>query len=132
MRKILSYLLILASLAVPACVFPAYCGGNEDSSGIDINQGGDKEGGPSHRAPALIPIEAAYNPSLSGVILDFLYDLGMVTVSVENLMTGEMARSVVAACAGVQFLPVSGEAGMYKIMFTLPDGRWYWGTFEIE
>lgn len=136
MRNLITFLLILSGLTAPALFSLAYCSSSRDSRGIDINEGGenkggDDKGGPVHRAPALIPIEAAYEASLSGIVVNFIYDLGTATVSVKNLMTAVVSRSVIGACQGVLFLPISGEAGVYEITFTLADGRWYWGTFEI-
>lgn len=134
MRKILSYLLVLAGLMIPASFSPAYCSGGMDAGGIDINEGGEGKGGgdPTHRSPALIPIEASYDATLPGIILNFLYDLGPVAVSLENRTTGQVCQTVIEACQGGQVLPLFVEAGVYEIRFTLENGRWYWGTFEIE
>ena len=141
MRKISIVLLFLAGLLMPASVMSAHVNINmsREGGGIDINEGGREEGGsgkgkggPVHRSPSLIPIEASYDASSSVVNVNFLYDLGPVTVRLENLTAGVAFEYVVDAVAGEQSFPVSGVAGDYELVFTLADGRTYWGSFGIE
>lgn len=128
MKKILA-LAVALLLAVPSSIVRAVDGEPID---IIILDGGSSEGGQYHRAPALIPISASYYPTLSSLLLDFRYDLGAVTVSLENLDTGAVAQSVIIALPGAQLLPVSCDTGSYRITFTLTNGRVYTGTFEMD
>lgn len=108
------------------------CYADEDETAIIISDGGSLGGDTGHHAPALIPIQASYYPSLTTVVVNFLYDLGPVTVEIENLTTGAYSQSMINATQGVHPFLISGIAGLYEITFTLSDGHSYWGYFEIE
>lgn len=99
---------------------------------IIIGQGGDEGTTPVHRAPALIPIQAAYYPSLCALLVNFIYDLGQVAVEIENQTTGESIQSTVNATHGTHPFSLPNIAGDYVVLFTLPNGRVYRGVFEIE
>lgn len=58
--------------------------------------------------------------------------LGTVTVEIENQTTGEYAQTLVNAMAGSTAFLISGTAGHWTIMFTLPSGARYLGAFEIN
>lgn len=128
MRKIFLLAAVLL-LAIPCAVVRA---GGDDPIDIVIGDGGSLGGAPAHYAPALIPISAAYYPSLGSVLLEFRYGLGSVTVTLENQTTGTVTSSVVNAVQGAQLFPISGDTGVYEMTFTLSNGRMYVGSFEIE
>ena len=107
-------------------------GGGEPPEIIIIGEGGSGGGSPIHYAPALIPIQAAYYPSLSTIMVLFQYDLGPVSVEIENQTTGEYDQTLVNATQGVHPFVISGHAGIYEITFTLSNGQVYQGSFEIE
>ena len=94
----------------------------------DLNPGG----GPIFYAPAMIPIQAVYYPAISTVVVNFLYDLGFVSLEIENLTTGEYSQSSFNATQGLHPFMISGDVGVYEITFTLSNGHVYTGTFEIE
>lgn len=94
----------------------------------DLNPGG----GPIFYAPAMIPIQAVYYPAISTVVVNFLYDLGFVSLEIENLTTGEYSQSSFNAIQGLHPFIISGDDGVYEITFTLSNGHVYTGTFEIE
>lgn len=130
MKKLLLVLLFVC-FAYPFL----YAQTSGDEPVIIIIGGGDGNGngsGPIKRAPALIPIQAAYYPSLSTLLVSFMYDMGQVAIEIENQTTGEFIQSTVNATQGV--LPVSflNITGDYVISFTLSNGRVYYGLFEIE
>ena len=89
-------------------------------------------GGPINRAPAYVPIEAVYWAAASSIIVNFLDGLGTVVVAIENLSTGSYTQSVINARPGVYLFRISGEAGIYRISFTLSSGQRYTGMFELE
>lgn len=128
MRKIFLLAAVLL-LAIPCAVVRA---GGDDPIDIVIGDGGSLGGSPAHYAPALIPVSAAYYPSLGSILLEFRYDLGSVTVTLENQTTGVSSCSVINAVQGTQLFPISGNTGVYEITFTLSNGRVYVGSFEIE
>ncbi|MBQ2551171.1 MAG: hypothetical protein II560_08165 [Bacteroidales bacterium] len=129
MNKIRFSLIALIVALFPCLAIPAPDG---DPTEILIIEGGKDTGGSGYHAPALIPITAAYYAAFSSLVLDFRFDLGLVTVSLENQTTGSTSLSVINALQGPQLLPISGDAGLYEITFTLSDGHEYIGSFEIE
>lgn len=129
MNKIRFCLIALVVALFPCLAISAPDG---DPTEIIITEGGKDMGGSGYHAPALIPITAAYYAALSSLVLDFRFDLGPVTVSLENQTTGGTSQSVINALQGSQLLPISGDVGLYEITFTLSDGHEYIGTFEIE
>ena len=127
MKKILLLFLLLLMFAP---LVTAQNGG-DDPIVIFVGQGGNEGGLPGYHAPALIPIQAAYYSSHSTVFVNFLYDLGYVSVEIENLTTGEYSQTTVNATQGVHPFVVSGQTGIYEIVFTLSGGQVYQGSFEI-
>ena len=94
--------------------------------------GGGNSAGPILYAPVRIPIQAAYYPSLSTLLVSFMYDMGQVAIEIENQTTGEFIQTNVNAVQGVHPFSLPNIAGDYVITFTLPIGRVYSGAFEIE
>ena len=103
----------------------------EDPTPIVIGDLGPN-GLPIYHAPAQVPIQAAYSSSHSTIFVNFLYDLGYVSVEIENLTTGEYSQTTVNATQCVHPFVISGHAGIYEITFTLSNGQVYQGSFEIE
>jgi len=99
---------------------------------IICEDGGSSNGDPGHHAPALIPIQAVYYPSDCTILVDFLYDLGIVSVRIENLSTGVFSFSAVNATQGEHLFLVSGYPGIYEITFLLSNGLVYVGAFELD
>ena len=83
------------------------------------------------KAPGQIPIECVYLSSASTIVVNYLYDLGSVTVEIENQTTGEYSQSVVNALAGPMPFIISGTSGHWRISFTLSSGVCYYGEFDI-
>ncbi len=83
------------------------------------------------KAPVAIPIECVFYPSSFTIIVDFLTNLGFVSVEIENQTTGEYSQTTVNAVAGPMAFPISGTSGDWSITFTLTDGTIYQGTFNI-
>ena len=105
---------------------------DDDPPVIIILDDGSLGGDTGHHAPALIPIQAEYYPSLSTIMVDFLFDMGSVSVEIENLTTGAYSQTVINATQGAHPLVIAGTAGVYEITFTLMNGVVYIGSFEIE
>ena len=55
-------------------------------------------------------------------MVNFLFNLGYVSVEIENQTTGEYDQTVVNAQEGPMLFPISGTAGQWAITFTLPGG----------
>lgn len=80
---------------------------------------------------SIIPIYAAFCPSLSLVEIEFLINIGDVTICLTNLTSGSMASTVVDSSYGSCILPVTGGDGLYYLEFLLSDGNRYFGYFLI-
>lgn len=128
MKKILLLFLLLLMFAP---LVTAQNGGDEPIV-IFVGQGGNEGGSPGYHAPALIPIQAAYYSPHSTVFVNFVYDLGYVSVEIENLTTGEYSQTVVNALAGPMAFPISSSAGHWTITFTFTNGEVFYGEFDIN
>lgn len=87
--------------------------------------------GQTHRAPIFIPIQAYYDVFFTSVCVQFLQNIGDVDVTITNLCTGDYVEYDVDSSLGWTMLPISGEAGSYRIVFLRASGARYEGEFEI-
>ena len=108
------------------------CFANEDEPLPIVIGDPNPGGGPIFYAPAQIPIGAVVYPSLCTIVVDFLFDLGSVSIEIENLTTNSYSQTTLNATQGAHPILFSGDSGIYEITFTLSNGHIYWGTFEIE
>lgn len=129
MKKILFFFFALL-MVVP--ISNARPDGDDPVDILIIGEGGTNNGDPFHRSSGEIPIEASYYSSLSMFLLNFSYDLGSVSIEIENLTTGAYSQTVINATQGAHPLVIAGTAGVYEITFTLTNGVVYIGSFEIE
>lgn len=133
MNKKKHYFYVVAFIIVTLVTFGTVpCYADDDQTFIIISNGGSLGGDTGHHAPALIPIQAVYSSSLSTIFVNFLYDLGSVSVEIENLTTGAYSQTTINATQGVHPFLITGDEGVYEITFTLPNGQVYSGSFEIE
>jgi hypothetical protein len=127
------YFLLVLSVFLCAPLVKAQNGGGEEPPEIIIIWDGGSVGGtPIHHAPAQIPIQAAYSSSHSTIFVNFLYDLGYVSVEIENITTGTFSQTTVNAAQGIYPFMISGASGIYEITFTLANGGVYIGSFQLE
>lgn len=128
MKKLLLFLFAFVCLSAPMLLAQT---GGEDPMGIVIGEGGDGGGTPIFHAPALAPIQAAYYSSLSTIMVNFRFDLGSVSIEIENETTGEYDQTTVNATQGVHPFLISGTSGHWTITFTLSNGVVFYGEFDI-
>lgn len=84
-----------------------------------------------NRAPALVPIRAAYLPYSSAIELEFLYNIGEVQVTLSSLVDGTQAAFTVPSAAGTAIIPVPLANGPCAISFRTFNGTTYSGNFII-
>ena len=131
-KKNLFIILAICLIGLFACIAETRSfAGDENTIPIIIGEG-DFGGSPIIRSPGSVPIEAAYYPSLSFILVNFDYDLGSISVKIECLTTGAYSQVLLNATQGVHPFLISGDTGIYEITFTLSDGHTYIGSFEIE
>lgn len=87
--------------------------------------------GPMFRDPTVIPISAAFYTTPSVIEVQFLMDLGYVSVEIENQTTSEYTQTVVNSAAGLAIFPISGNSGLWTITFSLSNGMVYYGEFTL-
>ena len=80
----------------------------------------------------VVPIQAFLNSAQSIITVTFLYDMGDVSISISNMVTGEEFYFEEASLPGSAILPFYGGMGYYYICFRTVDGHSYFGYFYIE
>lgn len=128
MKKIFLLLVVLFSCAP---LMSAQTGGGDDPIIIFVGSGGNEGGASGIHAPIQIPIQAAYYSSLSTVMVNFLHDMGSVSVEIENETTGAYMQTTINATHGVHPFLITGAAGHWTVTFTLSNGMVYVGEFDI-
>lgn len=130
MKRFLS-LILFATLI--AAFLPKTClADDENTTIILIEQTSGFGDTPIIRSPDSIPIQAVYYPAISTIVVNFLNNLGSVSVEIESLITGSYSQTNINATQGVHLFVISGDDGVYEITFTLSDGHVYTGSFVIE
>ena len=127
-KKLFILIVVLVIAMVPIMSTHCYACGDDPTTIVigDFNTNGS----PIFHAPALVPIQAAYYASLSTIMVNFLYDLGSVSVEIENETTGEYSQTTINATQGVHPFLISGTSGHWKITFILYNGMEYFGEFD--
>ena len=117
---------LLVALLLESCIFSA----RAEQSSIIITRT-ETEEPVCHRAPAHVPITCFLEDN-SYLVVNFLANLGSVSVEIANQTTCEYNQTTANALAGQMIFPISGTAGQWSITFTLTDGTIYQGTFNIS
>lgn len=126
------FIIVFASALLMFSPFSdAMADGGDDPIAIFIEDGGSNDYGPTLRIPAIIPMESSYYPSLSTIMVNFRWDLGSVSVEIENLSTQEYWQTTINATQGVHPFLISGTSGTWTITFTLSNGTVYYGEFNL-
>ena len=127
------FLPLILFAALVATFVPQIClAGDENGAVILIEQTSGAGDTPIIRSPDSVPIEAVYYPAITTIVVNFLNNLGSVSVEIENQTTGSYSQTSINATQGVHPFVISGDVGIYEITFTLSDGHVYTGSFEIE
>ncbi len=120
--------LILCSLALFLSIGNIFA--IEEGTDIIIEENVSMEG-PMFRDPTVIPISAVFYTTPSVIEVQFLMDLGYVSVEIENLTTSGYTQTVVNSAAGLAIFPISGNPGLWTITFSLSNGTVYYGEFNL-
>lgn len=130
MKRKISFLLI--AILIAAFYSPICIADDDTPTSITLNVPDDPGDTPIFRSPSFIPIEACFYYSISTIFARFIYDLGRVSVVIENQTTGEFVQNTINGTQGDHAFLISGNSGVYEISFKLPDQSEYVGFFEIE
>jgi hypothetical protein len=94
-------------------------------------EGTRTESSPGFRAPALIPVNVLLIPTQSSLVVSPKYDMGLISVSIENITTGDTSFIVISSSAPAT-IPFNTGRGEYQLVLTLQNGVEYRGVFEIQ
>jgi hypothetical protein len=120
MRKLVQLLFVVIGLSISSPTLLASCfmdgdGGGENTEIPIIEESEGNIGGPVNCAPSVVPLKAYYNPSLCYIAIDFLFNMGMTLIVIENTTTGEHSRFLVNGDAGVTRVSISGNPGCWRL-----------------
>lgn len=101
-----------------------------DSVNIDIKRNTDNTAKP--RSSELSHIVGRYEGFDRTIYLDFRYDIGNISVSVINLMTGEMVYANEDSASGIVRIGISGTSGQYVMTIQSESGDTYTGEFAVR
>lgn len=132
MKKYMILISLLLTVALPYSFASSSRDGDDgEPIPIQVNEPDDEEGNNHFRSPGIIPIEAYLVSSTQNVAINFLYPVGIVTITLSNLSTSDYFVTVVDSGVGSVLLPVSLGTGFYRIEFNCLDcGNEYVGYFN--
>ena len=78
-----------------------------------------------------VPFYCTYESSDDAVYIDFMENIGHVSITVSNLSTGETVYDTADSAEGPAVLYTSGESGTYILQIGTESGDIYEGEFSI-
>lgn len=96
---------------------------------IDHSGGGDSGNDPENIGN--VPIGCSLSEFGTSLTFYFYSDLGVLSVRVVNLTTGETISNLLDSQLGIIDLPLSGDTGFYHIYINAQNGHSYFGQFTI-
>ena len=104
-----------------------------DTSDIDLRGGNSGMGG-GDRSLSINELRACIVSfgDMIYVLVTVTQNLGQVEFTITNSSTGEYLDGEFNALPGSYPIPISGTPGYYMVLFTLLDGRSYYGSFVLN
>lgn len=125
-------LLILMAIIMPLSSIVMYADKTKDQNEIPLYQT-NSEGGINNRGFMKPDLACYYSKTLSAIATTAFSDLGNVIITVTNGSTGSVwYHSFDSAMDPQNVLFISGEPGMYEILYITESGDAYEGTFIVE
>ena len=122
-KRIITTLLMACFCCTAAVVVNAQNGSDQpvdfqigDMGSIDI---------PIYRTPVVVPVQGYYVSFLNTLYLSFVYDVGVVNITVENIYTGECITGSTPTDIGVLAVPLGSGSGFYIITISRDNGQRY-------
>ena len=130
-RVVLVLFCVFLSLAASLNTYST--GSAARNTGIPLEGGGSGTGGGDDdpQGHFSIPVSCEYSEYSLEVLFYFHSDIGCVTISVANLLTGEFESNIVDSQLGFSTLSISGAPGPYYISIVTLLGNTYHGQFVI-
>lgn len=127
MRKTL---LLLLALLLPLSAFKMKADDEDAVMKIPLYA---EEGTNLNRSLIQLPIECCYIGMMNSLVTTVWSDLGDVTITVTNCSTGSVWYDTFdSALESQTVLPLSGEPGIYQIVYITGSGGVYEGNFTIH
>lgn len=79
-----------------------------------------------------IPFYCTYESSDGTVCIDFMENVGRISVTVSNLSTGETICDIADSTEGSARLYTSGDSGIYTLQIKTESGEVYEGEFTLN
>ena len=130
MKKIFYLLLIAMTMLVSNQSVVAKCDDDSEET-IPIRCEESSETRNGARSIVISPVAVTLTPSLFKLNINFLDDIGMVSVKVTNHLTGAASSfDIDSKVERTSFIVPDGE-GFYTISFQTEDGAYYSGHFFL-
>ena len=127
------FLFILLSAFLPLSLFAQNNDNNTDRNKIPLTHLLDENSGKDNRSLILLPIECHYYGIINSIVTTVYSDLGDVTLTVINCSTGTIWYDTFDSTLEPQtMLTLSGEPGIYQIVYITESGDTYEGTLCIN
>ena len=127
------FLMILVSVFLPLSLFAQNNDDNTDRAEIPLHIVNDGSQSNDNRSLIQLPVECCYFCMMDSIVTTVFTDLGDVTLTVTNCSTGSVwYDSFDSALEPQTILPLSGEPGIYEIVYITESGGVYEGTFTIH
>ena len=127
------FLLILLAVFLPLSASVLNAGRTNTHTEIPLHQNYGEDGDYYNRSVIQLPIECCYLGMMDAVVTTVWSDLGDVTLTVTNCSTGSVwYDSFDSAQEPQTALPLSGEPGIYQIVYITESGGVYEGSFTIQ
>ena len=127
------FLLILLAVSLPLSASVLNADENKNKQEIPLNPIIDGNSDWDNRSLIQLPIECHYLGMMDAVVTTVWSDLGDVTLTVTNCSTGSVWYDTFDSALEPQTaLPLSGEPGIYEILYITESGGVYEGTFTIQ
>ena len=127
MKKLL-YLFCGLSLVA---TLPAIAVSQQEERPIIVRGGTPTPGGNPGPRSTTIPIVCILEDETFNLFVTFTENLGMVSITEENLSTGMTTSVNVDSSEGSFVIPVFGDPGYYAITFVTESGSVYTGDFIL-
>lgn len=127
------FLMILVSLFLPLSLFAQNNDDNTDMAEIPLHIVIDGSQGNDNRSLIQLPVECCYLGMMDSIVTTVFTDLGDVALTVTNTSTGSVWYDTFDSALEPQtLLTLSGEPGIYEIVYITESGGVYEGTFTIQ
>lgn len=124
-------LVVITLLAFPFQSFAQDIPEDEEGEEIVIIINQDLSGNGIGRDILPVPIHATLFRLACCIEVEFLSNLGEVTIMLSNLMTGDYSITIFDSHEDTLILPLPNSSGLWQIGFRISDGSFYTGLFSV-